>query len=388
MARIYLDNASTTAVRSEAVEAMLPFLTEHFANPSSPHADGQAARAALDGARQRTADAIGAKPDEIVFTGGGSEADSLAIFGIMERAAGRGKGFVTSAIEHHAVLHAGDALSRRGADVTVLPVDGEGFVDPEALRSALDDRTVLVSIMHANNEIGTIQRVRELAEIAHERGALFHTDAVQAIGKIPVDVNRLGVDALSLSAHKFDGPKGVGALYVRRGVAVEPRIFGGKQEHALRAGTENVAGIVGLAVAIGLAVDEMGERSPRLAALRDRLVDSVLAGVERSALNGPRNGRLPGIASVRFGGCDGSAIVMALDVEGVAVSTGSACTSGSLEPSHVLSAIGLSPDEARATVRVSLGRTTGTGEIDVMVRLLPGIIERMRRIAGAFAVGR
>jgi cysteine desulfurase len=388
MARIYLDNASTTAVRSEAVEAMLPFLTEHFANPSSPHADGQAARAALDGARQRTADAIGAKPDEIVFTGGGSEADSLAIFGIMERAAGRGKGFVTSAIEHHAVLHAGDALSRRGADVTVLPVDGEGFVDPEALRSALDDRTVLVSIMHANNEIGTIQRVRELAEIAHERGALFHTDAVQAIGKIPVDVNRLGVDALSLSAHKFDGPKGVGALYVRRGVAVEPRIFGGKQEHALRAGTENVAGIVGLAVAIGLAVDEMGERSPRLAALRDRLVDSVLAGVERSDLNGPRNGRLPGIASVRFGGCDGSAIVMALDVEGVAVSTGSACTSGSLEPSHVLSAIGLSPDEARATVRVSLGRTTGTGEIDVMVRLLPGIIERMRRIAGAFAVGR
>ncbi len=381
MKRIYLDNAATTAMRQEAVDAMLPFMTERFANPSSPHSSGQTARRALDDARERTAAAIGAKPSEIVFTGGGSEADSLAIFGIMDAYADRGDGFVTCAIEHHAVLHAADALRRRGADVTVLAVDADGMVDPQRLRAAIGDRTVLVSIMHGNNEIGTLEDVAALAQVAHERGALFHTDAIQTAGHVPFDVTQLGVDALSLSAHKFEGPKGVGALFVKRGTRVRPRVVGGSQEFGKRAGTENVAGIVGLSTALDLAVRELEGTAQRVRGLRDRLIDAVAKRIERSALNGSRTARLPNNASLRFDGCDAGNVMMALDVAGVEVSTGSACTSGSVEPSHVLTAIGLDAPSARGTVRFSLGRTTTTQDIDAVIEVLPGIVEKLRRLS-------
>lgn len=381
MPRIYLDNAATTAVRQEALDAMLPFLTRSYANPSSPHSSGQAVRRALDEAREKTAAAIGAgKPTEIVFTGGGSEADNLAIFGIMDAHADRGRGFITCAIEHHAVLHAADALRRRGDDVKVLPVDADGMLEPETLRAALDDATVLVSVMHANNEIGTLQRIKELAAIAHERGALFHTDAIQTTGHVAIDVAALGVDALSLSAHKFEGPKGVGALYVKRGTRVRPRVVGGGQEFGKRAGTENVAGIVALATALDLAVRELDVQAARIAALRDRLVDAACARIPSAALNGSRTRRLPNNASIRFDGADASGVMIALDIAGIEVSTGSACTSGSLEPSHVLTAIGLSAEKARGTVRFSLGRTTTRDEIDAVSDALPPIIEKLRGV--------
>jgi len=383
MTRIYLDNAATTAVRPEVLDAMLPFLRQSYANPSSPHSSGQAVRRAMDEAREKTAAALGARPTEVVFTGGGSEADNLAIFGIIDARAERGRGFITCAIEHHAVLHAADALRRRGEDVTVLPVDAEGKVDPQTLRDALDDKTVLVSIMHANNEVGTIQDVRELASIAHERGALFHTDAIQTAGHVKIDVADLGIDALSLSAHKFEGPKGVGALYVRRGTRVRPRVVGGGQEFGKRAGTENVAGIVALAAALELAVHEIDEQSPRIAALRDRFVDAICGNIDATALNGSRSTRLPNNASIRFDGSDASGVMIALDLAGIEVSTGSACTSGSLEPSHVLTAIGLSAEKARGTVRFSLGRTTTDAEIDAVIGALPTIVEKMRGVAAS-----
>jgi cysteine desulfurase len=384
--RTYLDNAATTATRAEVIEAMLPFLREHFANPSSPHTGGQLARRALDDARSRTAAAIGAAPAEIVFTGGGSEADSLAIFGIMDAYAERGNRFVTSATEHHAVLHAADALRRRGADVTILPADEQGFVDANALEGAVDDTTVLVSIMHANNEIGTIADIRTLAAAAHAKGALFHTDAIQSVGHLPVDVKELGVDALTLSAHKFEGPKGVGALFLKRGTRLRPRVVGGGQELGKRAGTENVAGIVGLSRALELAIAEMHAEIPRVRELRDRLIDSLLQAVPDCARNGPRE-RLPNNASLRFAKCDASALMAALDVEGIEVSTGSACTSGSLEPSHVLTAIGLAPAAARGTVRFSLGRTNTDDDVARVIAVLPGIVEKMRRLSSAMVAG-
>lgn len=383
MHRIYLDNAATTAVRAEVLDAMLPFLTQRYANPSSPHSSGQVVRRAIDEARAKTAAAIGAKPTEVVFTGGGSEADSLAIFGIMDAYSDRGAGFITCAVEHHAVLHAADVLRRRGADVAVLPVDTDGFVDPDALRAALKDTTVLVSIMHANNEIGTTQRVRELAEIAHGRGALFHTDAIQTVGHVPTDVGELGVDTLALSAHKFEGPKGVGALFVKRGTRVRPRVVGGGQEFGKRAGTENVAGIVALATALQLAIDELDDVHVNTTRLRDRLLDGATSAVTETYVNGPRERRLPNNASLRFEGCDASTVMVALDVAGIEVSTGSACTSGSLEPSHVLTAIGLSADAARSTVRFSLGRTTTEADIDRVIAVLPDIVGKMRKVAAA-----
>ncbi|HYK53641.1 MAG TPA: cysteine desulfurase family protein [Candidatus Eremiobacteraceae bacterium] len=383
MTRIYLDNAATTAVRPEVLDAMLPFLRQSYANPSSPHSSGQAVRHALDAARAKTAAALGAKPYEVIFTGGGSEADNLAIFGLMDARADKGRGFITCAIEHHAVLHAADALRRRGDDVTVLPVDAEGKVEPQALRDALDDKTVLVSIMHANNEIGTIQNIKELASIAHERGALFHTDAIQTVGHVKLDVEDLGVDALALSAHKFEGPKGVGALYLRRGTRVKPRVVGGGQEFGKRAGTENVAGIVALATALELAVAEMEAESTRVETLRDRFIDEVCGKIEATALNGSRSTRLPNNASIRFEGTDASGVMIALDLAGIEVSTGSACTSGSLEPSHVLTAIGVPAEKARGTVRFSLGRTTTSAEIDAVIDALPSIIGKLRGVAAS-----
>ena len=387
MDRIYLDNAATTAVRQEALDAMLPFFKEAFANPSSPHRSGQRVKTALERARKQTAAAINAQPAEIIFTGSGSEADSLAIFGIMHAYAQRGRHFITSAVEHHAVLHAADRLRQDGAEVTVLPVDREGFVKANDLRDALTDETVLVSIMHANNEIGTIQPVAELAALAHERGALFHTDAVQTVGHIGIDVRGLGVDALSLSAHKFEGPKGCGALYLRKGVRLTPLVVGGGQENGRRAGTENVAGAAALAAALTASIDELVETQTRTSGLRDMLIDVVLQKIPGAAVNGPRERRIPNNASIRFADIEADTLVIGLDVEGIEASTGSACTSGSLSPSHVLTAIGLDARTARGTVRFSLGRTTTKDEIVRLLAVLPGIIEKLRAMSRTLVAG-
>jgi len=346
----------------------------------------------LDDARERTATAIGARPSEIVFTGSGSESDSLAIFGILGACNGTRATFITSAIEHHAVIHVADALRARGHAVTVLPVDSSGFISEAALEKALrktrdhESGTALVSVMYANNEIGTIQHIAGLTEIAHAHGALFHTDAVQAVGHIPVDVNALGIDALTLSAHKFEGPKGVGALYIRDGVSVKPLVYGGEQEAGRRAGTENVAGIVGLSVALELATRDIVEQAAATSTLRDQLIDGALATIPETALNGPRHERAPNNASLRFAGVEGQTIVLALDVAGFEVSTGSACTSGSLEPSHVLTAIGLDAPAARSAVRFSLGRSTSAADIAGLLERLPGIIQKLRALSGTLVV--
>jgi cysteine desulfurase len=379
MERLYLDNAATTATRPEVIEAMLPYFTSQFANPSSAHQSGQQARRALGAARRRVAQCLNARPDEIVFTSGGSESDSLAIFGLLTGAYARAH-FVTARAEHHAVLHAADALAARGHRVTVLPVDAEGFVDAHALGEALDRDPALVSIMHGNNEIGTIQDIRRLAAVAHERGALFHTDAVQTVGHIALDVQDLGVDALSLSAHKFEGPKGAGALFVRSGVALAPLIFGGGQEGGRRSGTENVPGAVGLSVALELATSELANAA-HIARLRDALIDGVLEAVPGSACNGPRRNRLPNNANLRFDGIEGDTLVVGLDLAGIEISTGSACSSGSLEPSHVLTAIGLSAVCARSSIRLSLGRTTRDQDIARVIEVLVPLVARLRGLS-------
>ena len=387
---VYLDNAATTALHPQALDAMLPFLRADYANPSSPHSSGQRVRLALDDARERTAAAIGARPEEIVFTGSGSEAASLAIFGLLANGApGR---FITSAFEHHAVLHAADALRERGHEVVIVAVDRHGVVVEPALVEALragdrDRKTTLVSIMHANNEIGTIQDIQRLAAIAHEHGVLMHSDAVQTVGHIPLDVRALGIDALSISAHKFEGPKGVGALYLRDGVRPAPLIVGGPQEGGRRDAPENVAGIVGLSVALHLAAQNVDGQAAAARALRDRLIDAVLEKIPHAFLNGAPRERLPKNASLRFDGIEGQTVVLALDVAGFEVSTGSACTSGSIEPSHVLSAIGLDARQARSAVRFSLGRTTSASDIERLLGALPGIIEKLRALAGALVLG-
>ena len=375
--RIYLDHASTTAVRPEVVEAIVPLLAGGY-NASSLHAEGRAARAALDGARERVARVLGAAPREVVFTSGGSEADVLAILGAARAARSRGRHVVTSAIEHRAVLHAVDILEAQGWDVTRLPVDRQGLVDPAAFAAALTPQTTLAAVMYANNEIGVIEPIAQLARIAHERGVLFHTDAVQAAGWLPLDVAALGVDLLSLSAHKLCGPKGVGALYVRRGTALEPLVVGGGQEHGLRAGTENVAGIVGLARALELAEAERERAGTRVAALRDRLQAGILAAVPDVAVNAVGAARLPTILSVAFRDVPSDALLIRLDLEGIAASAGSACAAGSLEPSHVVAAIGLDEPYRDGVIRFSLGRATTEAEIDTVTRLLPALLAGMR----------
>jgi cysteine desulfurase len=382
MERIYLDNAATTATRREVVEAMLPFFTDDYANPSSIHSSGQRVARALHGARARTAAAIGARAGEIVFTSGGSEADSLAIFGAFTGKFARAH-FITSAIEHHAVLHAADRLTDRGIRVTVLPVDSAGIVSEEALLQALDAAPAIVSIMHGNNEIGTLQDIARLAALVHERGGIFHSDAVQTVGHIPIDVKALGVDALSLSGHKFEGPKGVGALYVRQGLALAPMIVGGGQEGGRRAGTENVPGAVGLSIALELAVGELEQVKARVAALRDALIDGILKAIAGSAINGPRTARLPNNVNVRLEGIEGDTVVVGMDLAGIEISTGSACSSGSLEPSHVTSAIGLDPAQARGCMRISLGRTTTQTDVDRVLDVLPPLVGRLRGLSGA-----
>ena len=383
---IYLDHAATTPVRPEVVDAMLPYLTEHWGNPSSIHAAGRRARQALDEARETVARIVGAKPREIVFTSGGTEADNLAIKGAAWAASARARHIVTSAIEHKAVLHTCQLLERRGFEVTYLPVDRFGMVDPADVDAAITDRTVLVSIMYANNEVGTIQPLAEIGSIARRRRVLFHTDAVQAGGYLPLDVDTLQVDLMSLGAHKLYGPKGVGALFVRQGTQIVPELQGGSQERQRRAGTESVPLAVAFATALELAQRDVAARdaeNQRQAALRDRLIEGLttVSGIE---LAGHPRARMPNNAAFTVEGVEGGELVAALDLEGIEASTGSACTSGSSEPSGVLLAMGVEPRAAHGSLRLSVGRGTTLEEVEHAVAAVGRLVERLRSYTGAF----
>ena len=381
MKTIYADNAATTAMSKEAVAAMLPFFTENYGNPSSLHTVGQLANEALVNARQTVADCLGCDIKEIYFTSGGSEADNQAIITAAENGARKGKKHIISdTIEHHAVLHTLKKLEKQGFEITLVEVDGEGRVDPEAVRRAIRPDTALVTIMTANNEIGTIEPIAEIAAICKENKVLFHTDAVQAVGHIPVNVKELGCDMLSLAAHKFHGPKGVGALYVRKGILVSTIIEGGAQERGKRAGTENIAGIVGMATALKQACDNLEANMAKLTAMRDRLIEG-LSVIEHSILNGARYDRLPGNVNMCFEGIEGESLLLLLDQRGICASSGSACTSGSLDPSHVLLAIGRIHDVAHGSLRLSLSEYNTMEEMEKIIKAVPEIVAYLRRIS-------
>ena len=379
--RVYLDYAATTPALPEVADAMRPYLTDIFGNPSSLHSFGQEAKRALDASRDSVAKALGADAAEIYFTSGGTESDNLALIGVSNALAGKGNHIITSAIEHHAVLETCEYLQTRGFETTYLPVDEHGLVDPSDVEKAITDKTILVSIMHANNEIGTIEPLAEISKITRDKGVLLHTDAVQTVGHIPVNVNDLGVDLLSLAAHKFYGPKGVGALYVRRGTRISPIIHGGAQERQRRAGTENMPGIVGLAKALEICRQDMEERTRKETALRERLISGLFECIKDIRLNGHPTERLPNNVNVAVQYVEGESMLLMLDMQGVAASSGSACTSGALEPSHVLQAIGLPFEIAHGSIRFSLGRWTTEEDIDRVVELLPPIVERLRAMS-------
>jgi cysteine desulfurase len=379
--RIYLDYNATTPVDPAVLDAMLPYFAESFGNASSIHSPGQRARGAVDASRASVAALMGAKPSEIVFTSGGTESDNLALFGVVAASQEPRKHIVTTAIEHHAVLNAAQALEKLGIAVTYVPVGREGVVDPEDIRRALKPETILISVMHANNELGTIQPIEEIGRIAAAAKVIFHCDAVQTAGKIPLDVNRLGVDLLTISAHKFYGPKGAGALYVRSGTPLEPQFHGGHHERDRRPGTENVPGIVGLGKAAELARKNMMTDCARITTLRNRLEDALLATCAEARVNGNRAQRVSNTSNISFHAAGGEALVIALDLQGIACSTGAACSSGAVGPSHVLMAIGLSPDEARSSLRFSLGRNTTPEEIDQAIALIPQAVERLRALS-------
>ena len=380
--RIYLDHNATTPVDPAAADAMMRALCDLFGNASSVHYYGQQAKAALDTARSAVGALVGAEPSEIVFTSGGTEADNFAIRGVAEAVEPTGrKHLITTGIEHEAVINTFKALARRGWKTTMLPLDSTGIVSVDRLREAMTADTALVSVMHANNEIGTVQPISELAEIAHAHGALFHTDAVQTAGKVAVNVRTLGADLLSLSGHKFYGPKGAGAVWVRRGVRLSPFLAGGKQERNRRAGTENVPGIIGMGVAAGRALEKMKDEGLRLSALRDRLEQGILSAVPHTDVNGAREPRVPNTTNISFDRIEAESLLIALDLEGVAVSTGSACSSGTLEPSHVLKAMGLSSHRAQNSIRFSLGSSNTEEQIDHVVSILPRIVTKLRSLS-------
>ena len=377
---IYADHAATTRLSQRALEAMMPYFQSDFGNPSSLYDFGQQAKMNLDAARAKVAACLNAKPEEIVFTSGGTEADNWALKGVAELRGKKGKHIITSAIEHHAVLYTAQYLEKQGFEVTYLPVDSLGRVDPAAVKAAIRPDTILISIMAANNEIGTIEPIAEIGAIAREAGVLFHTDAVQAVGHIPVDVEAWNCDLLSLSGHKFHGPRGIGVLYVRKPLRLPPLIHGGGQERGRRSGTENVAGAVGLAAALQEAVDGMQARNQKLSAQRDRLIEG-LTKLPCSRLTGDPVNRLPGTASFVFEGAEGEALLLHLDAKGICASSGSACSSASLDPSHVLLAIGLPHEVAHGSLRLSLGEENTDEEIDYLLKEVPAVVEYLRKMS-------
>jgi cysteine desulfurase len=378
---IYMDHSATTYVRKEVVEAMAPYHAEHFGNPSSIYSIARESKKTIDAARVQMAQALGAEPDEIYFTSGGSESDNWAIKGVAFANRKKGNHIITSKIEHHAVLHTCEYVEKEGFTVTYLPVDQYGLVDPAELEKAITDKTILISIMYANNEIGTIEPIAELGAIARRHKVPFHTDAVQAVGNIPIDVKAQNIDLLSLSAHKFYGPKGTGVLYIRKGTRIDNLIHGGGQERRRRAGTENIAGIVGLGKAIELATADIEGHNTKIRALRDRLMSGILAKIPNSRLNGHPEKRLPGNINISFEFIEGESMLLWLDDEGICASTGSACTSGSLEPSHVLLATGLPVEISHGSLRLTLGNVNTDADVDFVLEVLPKVVTRLREMS-------
>lgn len=379
MRKVYLDNAATTMVRKEVVDAMIPAFTTYYGNPSSLHEFAREAGALVDAARAKVANAINAKPDEIVFTGGGSESDNMVLRGAIAANKKKGKHIITTAVEHHAVLYTLQAMEREGiAELTILPVDEYGLVTAEQVANAIREDTVLVSVMFANNEVGTIMPIPEIGKVCRDRGVWFHTDAVQATGHVPIDVQAMNIDMLSMSAHKFHGPKGIGALYIRKGVRFPALIIGGGQEKKRRAGTENVPGIVGMGTALEMAVAHMDDNAKRVGALRDKLMKGIPAVIPDVKLNGHPTKRLPNNVNFSIRYIEGESILLMLDINGIAASSGSACTSGSLDPSHVLLAMGLPHEVAHGSLRMTLSEFTTEEEIDYVLDILPQIVQRLR----------
>ena len=379
--RIYMDHASSTPVDPRVLEAMLPYFSGMYGNASSIHSFGRESREGMEKAREQVASLIGAEPDEIIFTSGGTEADNIGIIGYLNGSRKEGTHIMTSTIEHPAVLRTFQYLEKKGYEVTYVPVDSEGIINIEEYKASFRENTSLVSIIFGNNEIGVVQDIPELASIAHEHGAVFHTDAVQAYGKIPINAREMGIGLLSLSGHKLYGPKGIGALYIRKGLRISRINYGGSHERGLRSGTENVPAIVGLGKAAEIAGQRMAEDGEREMKMRDRLFDEILARIPNTHINGHRTKRLPNNVNVRFANIEGEAILLNLDYYGIAVTTGSACSSASLDPSHVMLAIGLKPEEAHGSIRFTLGRQTTDEEIDRVLEVLPGVVEKLRKMS-------
>lgn len=382
--KYYFDNAATTPVREEVLQEILPYFREYYGNASSIYSIAKESKKALEAARAKVAAAIGATPDEIYFTAGGSESDNMALRGVVNASKKEKKHIITTKIEHHAILHTAEFLETKGVDVTYLNVDEFGKISLEELENAICPETVLISVMFANNEIGTIQPIAEIGEIAKKHGVLFHTDAVQAVGHVPIDVEKLQVDLLSMSGHKLGAPKGIGAIYIRKGTRISPLIFGGAQEKKLRAGTENIAGIVGLGKAAELAVAEMEETTKKLTALRDKLIHGILESISDSRLNGHPTDRLPGNCNISFSYIEGESLLLLLDALGIAASSGSACTSGSLDPSHVLMAIGLPHEIAHGSLRLTIDRENTEEQVDFILEKLPGLVQRLRDMSPVY----
>jgi len=382
MKRIYMDHAATTSTHSEVLEAMKPYFSDIFGNPSSIHSFGREAKKAIDDARDNIAAFIGARSDEIIFTSGGTEADNFALEGIAYANEKKGNHIISTPIEHHAVTNCLGSLKKRGFEVTYIPVDSTGLADPEDIRKAMTDKTILVSVMHANNEIGTIEPIEEMGRICREKDVYFHTDAVQTFGHMPIDVKKLNVDLLSASAHKLYGPKGIGMLYVRKGTKIVPYLYGGEQEMGRRASTENVPGIVGFSKAVELVNgSDNGSTEERIRQLRDKLINGILSSIDDSRLNGNPTKRLSNNVNVSIKYIEGESMLLRLDMEGIAVSTGSACSSGSLEPSHVLLSIGLSPEIAHSSLRLTLGRWTTEKEVERVLEVLPKVVRKLREMS-------